>query len=330
MRIWLFRHRLRYIVAASLLCLAFVATNVTGRTEAQPRVSPPVRIQRTADGRPDFQGVWSLATFTPLERPKEFADRPFVTDTEAADFVRRRLAAVNMDHRPADYNEFWNERPTALARWHGKNLTSLIVDPADGHVPPLTLAAQARMDAVRQGRRDHPADGPEDQSRVARCLGAAPLSYIAGFVQVVQASDHLVFLTERDAAGSRRIVHLTVKPHLEATLRASVGDSRGRWEGDTLVVDTTNYDGRFDFDFLGADANLHLTERFQLVDADALLEEATVDDPTAFTTPWTVVVPMRRANTRLFESACHEGNYALRNILSGARAEEAELSHRPK
>jgi len=109
-----------------------------------------------------------------------------------------------------------------------------------------------------------------------------------------------------------------------------VGDSRARWDGDTLVVDTTNYNGGFAFDFQGADADLHITERFQLVDADTLLDEATIDDPTAYVSTWTVVVPMRRADSRLFESACHEGNYALRNILSGARAEEAELSRSSK
>jgi hypothetical protein len=318
---------MRRIVAAtaSSLCLAFVATGFAGRTEAQQRPQP-LRPPRTQDGRPDFQGIWSLSTFTPVERPQEFADRPFVTDAEAADFVRRRLADVNNDHRPADYNEFWNERPTSLARWHGKNLTSLIVDPADGHYPPLTRAAQARVDAVRQARRDHPADGPEDQGRTTRCLLPVPL-FEGGLVQVVQTSDHVVFVRE---GANRRIVQITVRPRLTPVLRSTVGYSRARWDGDTLVVDTTNYDGQFDFEFLGADANLHVTERFQLVDADTLLDEATVDDPTAFTSTWTVVIPMRRTTGRLFESACHEGNYALRNILSGARAEEAELSRRPK
>lgn len=314
------------VAATALLCVTFVAASLVGRTVAQRRLPEPLRIPRTPDGRPDFQGIWSLATFTPLERPQEFANRPFVTDAEAADFVRRRLAAVNMDHRPADYNEFWNERPTALARWHGKNLTSLIVDPADGHVPPLTLAAQARVDAIRQARRDHPADGPEDQGNTVRCLSPVAL-FDGGLVHAVQTSDHLLFVRE---GASRRIFHLTVRPHLAPALRSSLGDSRARWDGDTLVVDTTNYEGRLDFQFLAADANLHIMERFQLVDADTLLEEATIDDPTAFTTSWTVVYPMRRADTRLFESACHEGNYALRNILSGARTEEAEQNRRPK
>jgi hypothetical protein len=320
----------RLVAATVLLCVALVAIRLAGRTVAQPRLPEPLRIPRTNDGRPDFQGIWSLATFTPLERPQEFANRPFVTDAEAADFVRRRLAAVNADHRPADYNETWYERPTSLARWHGKNLTSLIVDPADGHLPPLTRAAQVRVDAIQQARRDHPANGPEDQSRSARCLGAAPLSYIVGFVQIVQTSAQLVFVFDAHERHERRILNLTLRPHLAPALRSSLGDSRARWDGDTLVVDTTNYDGRFDFEFRGADADLHIMERFQLVDADTLLQEATIDDPTAFTAPWTVAVPMRRAGGRLFESACHEGNYALRNILSGARAEEAELSRRPK
>jgi hypothetical protein len=155
------------------------------------------------------------------------------------------------------------------------------------------------------------------------------LFFGAGFAQVVQTSNELVFVTggERQL---RRILHLTARPHLAPAVRSSLGDSRAHWDGDTLIVDTTDYEGRFDFEFRGADANLHLMERFQLVDADTLVEEATIDDPTAFTAQWTMIVSMRRVGGRLFESACHEGNYALGNILSGARAEEAELSHRPK
>jgi hypothetical protein len=124
--------------------------------------------------------------------------------------------------------------------------------------------------------------------------------------------------------SNRRIIHIAAGKHLPSSIRPSFGDSRARWEGDLLVVDTTNYSPRFDFTFLGADDNLHIIERFRLVDADTLLQEATIDDPTVFTKPWTVVLPMIRTSVRTFEFACHEGNYALRNILAGARAEESD------
>src|SRR4029077_8735477 len=144
------------------------------------------------------------------------------------------------------------------------------------------------------------------------------------FVQIVQTPDHLVLFTE--LMSVRRIIPISGREHLPGSIRLSSGDSRARWEGDTLRVDTTNYIGRFDFAFAAIDENLHLLERFQLVDPSTLLLQETIEDSTAFTKPWTVVLPMTRTATRLFEYACHEVNYALKDILSGARAEEAERS----
>ena len=315
-----------------LICLALLA--IRGSAGQQPQSPTRIDVPRMLDGRPDFQGVWSFATLTPLERRKDFAESPFLTDAEAAEFVQRQLAAVNTDGRPqSDYNEFWFERPSSMARLNGRNLTSRIIDPADGRIPPLTRQAQDRLGAVQQAQREHPADGPEDRSMSERCLSPTPLIEPAGggnnnFVQIVQTSDHLVLFTE--LMSVRRIIPISGREHLPGSIRLSTGDSRARWEGDTLLVDTTNYIGRFDFAFAAIDENLHLLERFQLVDPNTLLLQETIDDSTAFTKPWTVVLPMTRTATRLFEYACHEGNYALKDILSGARAEEAERRPGPR
>ena len=197
-------------------------------------------------------------------------------------------------------------------------------------MPPLTRGAQGRVDAIQMTRREHPADDPEVRTRPERCLSATPLGFepagggTNNFLQVVQTSDHLVVFSELMSA--LRIIPLAAGEHLPPSIRSPFGDSRARWEGDSLVVDTTNYSPRFDFTFLGADHNLSVIERFRLLDADTLLREATIDDPTAFTKAWTVVLPMFRTSARMFEFACHEGNYALKHILTGARAEEADHS----
>ena len=326
----------RSAATTALLFIGFLATRgLAGPTGSlPPQSSHPSGMPRMADGRPDFQGVWGFATLTPLERPKEFSEKPFLTDAEAAEFVQRQLAAANADTRPSDYNEFWFERPRSMVRLNGRNLTSRIIDPADGRIPPLTGAAQDRVNAVQNARREQSADGPEDRTRPERCLSPTPLAFepagggTNNFVQVVQTLDHLALLAE--LMGSLRIIPINTGKHLPSAIRSSFGDSRARWEGDSLVVDTTNYTGRFDFNFLGADRNLHLVERFWLLDANTLLQEVTVDDPTAFTKPWTAVLPLFRTSARLFEFACHEGNYALKNILAGARADESERSQGPK
>jgi hypothetical protein len=320
---------------ALLVCMGFLgARGLAGQTGSHQRSTGPIRGPRMPDGRPDFQGVWNFATLTPLERPKEFADRPFFTDVEAAEFVQRQLAAVNADKRRSDYNEFWFERPSSVVRLNRKNLTSRIIDPPDGRMPPLTRAAQDRVEAVQKARREHPADGPEDRTRTERCLSPTPLGFepagggTNNFVQVVQTSDHLALLGE--AMWALRIIPIIAGNHLAPSIRSSFGDSRARWESDSLVVDTTNYSGMFDFTFLGADDNLHVVERFRLVDPNTLLQETTIDDATVFTKPWTVVLPMFRTSARMFEFACHEGNYALKNILTGARGEEGERSRGPR
>jgi len=292
---------------------------------------PPAKAPRTADGQPDLQGVWNFSTITPLERPAEFAGREFLTDAEAAQLEQRTAQQSNRDNRSqsadADvasaYNEFWWDRGVHAARVHGKARTSLILDPPDGHVPPLTAEGQARAASRAEARRLHPADGPEDRALAERCLlfNAGP-PMLSGpynnYVQILQTRDHVVILNEM--IHDARIVPLDGRPHLPPSMQRWLGDSRGRWEGDTLVVETTNFTAKTNV--RGSGERLRLVERFSRSGSGALLYQFTVDDPQSFTKPWTAVLPMVKTNDQIYEYACHEGNYAMTGILRGARSTE--------
>jgi hypothetical protein len=284
---------------------------------------------RTPDGQPDLQGYWSNATLTPLERPAELAGKPFLTEQEAAAYEKQLLQTGNRDRREANaetdvgraYNEFWFERGNKVV---GTRRTSLIVDPPDGRIPPLVPEAQQRADAARAYGRQHPADGPEDRSLPERCMlwpTAGPPMLPGGYnnnYQIIQSPGYVVILVEM--IHDVRIIPVDGRPHLGSSVRQWMGDSRGHWEGNTLVVDTTDFNGKARF--RAADDKMHLTERFTRADPDTLLYEFTVDDPTAFTKPWSAQVPMRQSEGPIFEYACHEGNYGMQGILGGARAEE--------
>jgi len=280
---------------------------------------------------PNLEGVWTFSTLTPLERPAEFAGKPELTGDEAAAYERRLMEQNNRDRRESSaeadlggaYNEFWWDRGTHLATVRGRKLTSLIVDPPDGRIPPLTAEGQRRADARAADRRDHPADGPETRSLGERCLmfnAGPPMASgpYNNYVQIFQFPGYVVILNEM--IHDARLVRLDGSPHPPAAIRRWQGDSRGRWDGNTLVVDSTNFTDKTNF--RGADDKLHLIERFTPVDDRTLLYEFTVDDPTAFTRPWTVALPMTRTADRVFEYACHEGNYSLEGILRGARAQD--------
>jgi hypothetical protein len=278
-----------------------------------------------------IDGVWSFSTLTPLERPAEFAGRATVTAAEADAWVRQNVERNNRDRRDGGaevdvaraVGDFWFERGTGLAALNGSLLTSLIVDPADGRLPPATEPGRARAAARAAEARQHPADGPENRSLQERCI-----SFNAGppmlpgpynnYVQIFTFPSYVVIFNEM--IHDARIVALDGRPHLPASLRSTLGHSVGRWDGDTLVVDTTNFNGKTNV--RGADENMHLVERFTRVDDRTLLYEFSIDDPTAYARPWTARLPMTRTNDRLFEYACHEANYALVDILRGARAEE--------
>ncbi|HTW66364.1 MAG TPA: hypothetical protein VME17_17195 [Bryobacteraceae bacterium] len=284
---------------------------------------------QTPDGQPDLEGFWINETLTPLERPDEFAGKPYLTEQEAADYVHRRLNQANSDRRDGSaqvdvarsYNEFWRDR--------GNNLvpdlrTSLIVDPADGKIPALTPEAQKRVDESRAWMQAHSTDGPEGRSLAERCLAWAtsgppmlPGPY-NNDLQIFQGAGYVVILNEM--IHDARIIPLDGRPHVSKNIHEWMGDSRGHWDGNTLVVDTTNFGS--EYSFRGSDANMHLTERFTRASEDVIQYEFTVDDPTAFTKPWTARIPLRKTRGPVYEYACHEGNYALTDILAGARAAE--------
>jgi len=288
-------------------------------------------LPRTADGQPDLQGIWNFSTITPLERPAEFAAKPFLTDEEAAEYERAVMKRSNRDNREqspdADvssaYNEFWWDRGVHAARVNGKTRTSLIVDPPDGRIPALTPAAQARAAARGEQRSEHPADGPEDRSLGERCLlfNAGP-PMLSGpynnFVQLFQARDHVVIFNEM--IHQARVIPLDGRPHLPSAIRSWQGDSRGHWDGNTLVVETTNFTDKTNL--RGSGEQLRLVERFTRADPKTLLYEFTVDDPGSFAKPWTAILPMAKSDDQIYEYACHEGNYAMTGILRGARAQE--------
>ena len=292
---------------------------------------------RTAEGRPDLQGVWNFSSLTPLERPAEFATKPTITLDEAARFEEQVRERNNADRRDANpdvdvsraYNDLWFDRGMRMAIVDGIARTSLIIDPPDGRIPPLTAEAQRRQAARAQARREHPADGPEDRSLAERCL-----SFNAGppmlpgpynnYVQILQFRDYVVIFNEM--IHDARIVPTDGRPHLPPSYRKYLGDSVGRWEGDTLVIETTNFTDKTNF--RGASENMRLVERFSRLDADTLLYEFTVDDPSSFTKAWTVSLPMKLTDDQIFEYACHEGNYAMEGILRGARFGEKNSTNR--
>ena len=296
-------------------------------------------VPRTAWGAPDLQGVWDFRTLTPFERPADLENKDVYTAEEVAEFEARRNAEIagRDDRVPADivgnYNQFWFDAgATAVAT----NRTSLVIDPPNGRLPPLTDAAEKRLMARRQARagvtRHEPTPGGwvEDLGSgmfAVRCIlgfNSGPPMTPAGYnqnVQVFQTEDHVVLHNEM--VHSARIVPLDGRGHLDAGIRQWMGDSRGYWDGDTLVVETANFLRETSFRNGLSDANLHLTERFTRVSPTTLMYEVTVDDPTAWIQPWTYQIPMQKSDQPLYEYACHEGNYGLYNILAGAREREA-------
>jgi len=307
--------------------MAGIAVVATAALSGQTAAKTP----RTADGQPDLQGVWNFSTITPLERPAEYAGKEYLTDAEAARYEKETAERTNRDKRDqspeADvngaYNEVWFDRGVHAARVKGKIRTSLVVDPPDGRIPALTADGQQRAAARAEARREHPMDGPEDRSLGERCLvfNAGP-PMLSGpynnYVQIFQMRDHVVIFNEM--IHNARIVPLDGRPHLPPALRSWQGDSRGRWEGDTLVVETINFTDKTNV--RGSGARLRLVERFTRADAKTLLYEFTIDDPATFVKPWTAILPMAKTDDQIYEYACHEGNYALSGILRGARAGE--------
>jgi hypothetical protein len=286
-------------------------------------------VPRTPDGRPDLQGIYTTATLTPLERPADLAGKQSFTEQEAVEYERQLLKTANRDRRDggADtdvgraYNEFWFSRGDHIV---ASRRTSLITDPPDGKIPALTPAA-AKAQAERTAiNREHAFDGPEFRNLAERCLlwaTAGPPMLPGGYnnnYQIVQGPDYVMIMVEM--IHDVRIIPTDGRPHLPPNVRSWLGDSRGRWEGDTLVVDTTNFANKTNF--RGGDENMHLIERFTRSGPNTVLYQFTVDDPTAFTKSWSVEIPMNRTEGPMVEYACNEGNYGMAGILSGGRAAE--------
>jgi hypothetical protein len=290
---------------------------------------------RTPDGQPDLQGTWGYSTLTPLERPRDLAGKEVFTEKEAADYEKSLLDKNNRDRRDggsdADlaraYNDLWYDSGSHVV----KTLrTSLIIDPPDGRIPALTPEAQKREAARAEDRRKRgpePADSWEDRSLGERCMtrGAPKLpSAYNNHIQIVQSPGYVAIVQEM--IHDVRIIPVDGRPHAAKEIRQWLGDSVGHWEGTTLVVDTTNYRPDIISNSInccpGAGANLHVIERFRRVDANTIDYQYTVDDPTTYTRSWTVSIPMTATDEPVYEYACHEGNYGMKNLLSGARAME--------
>ena len=309
-----------------LVFAGVLVTTLTAQTKATQARMPVPRI----NGHPDLQGIWTNATITPVERPPMFANKLTVTDEEAKAYETRNNDNLYGDKRGATaeadrdhaYNSLFFDRGTELARVDGVKRASLIIDPPDGKVPPLTPEAQKRIAARMRNRFD----GPEDRPLGERCLvgfGSTsgppmlPVLYNTNY-QIVETPGTMMILVEM--VHDVRFIHMDGRPHLPSNVRQWLGDSIGHWEGDTLVVDTTNFTDKTRF--RGSGENLHIVERFTRTDANTILYKVTIDDPTTFTKPWTLEYPFLATAGPIYEYACHEGNYAMVDILGGARKEE--------
>jgi hypothetical protein len=327
--------------AGGVLAFLFVPVPVAGQgPRAASRAAISNGIPRTPDGHPSLEGVWNNSSLTPLERLREFEGKQTVTEAEATAYEKQNLEQNNRDRRDggaeADvgraYNELWFDRGNKLARIGASIRTSFIIDPPDGKIPALTPQAQKRMEGIRAYARLHPADEPKDRSLAERCIYWAtsgppmlPGPY-NNLYQIYQTPGYIMILSEM--IHETRAIPLDGRPHLPPNIRKWMGDSVGHWEGDTLVVDTTNFTDKTRF--RGSDENLHVIERFTRLDNNSIDYKFTIDDPTAFTKSWTAELPFNASPGPIYEYACHEGNYALADILKGARAEEKNATSKEK
>jgi hypothetical protein len=333
------------VAIASAAAVSLAGQTASSPAQAKAAATKAYTPPRTADGQPDLQGTWANNNATPLERPKELAGRQLLTDDEVRALRKRAatlfngetdaafgdsvfLAAIqdaktfkSTDTQTGNYNHFW------IVDREFDNRTSLIVDPPDGKVPALTVEATRKEAERAEYRRVHPYDGPEDIPLSERCLMRGVPLINAGYnsyYQIVQSRDYVVLQLEM--MHDARIIPLDGRPHPDAGIRQWLGDSRGHWEGDTLVVETTNFMNMpgptSQIRGVTTDANLKLVERFTRVAPDTINYEATVDDPTVWTKPWTFVIPWKQSKDAIYEFACHEGNEAMAGTLGGTRVLE--------
>ena len=344
--------RLRYLRPLCALAIAtaiatLTAITVQGQAPAGNRATSTStwKAPRTPDGRPDLQGNWSNNSVTPLERPKAWAGKTVLNDEELAQLrkltaevteeggdaqfgdqiIENALAGIknpgSSDSGTGNYNHFWLVERTVEDR-----RTALITDPADGRLPPLTPELQARQAAAAGQRRQRQQDNPEDRGLGERCVNFGVPKLGAGYnnyYQIVQTPTHVMFLSEM--AHDARIIPVDGRPHVNKNLQLWNGDPRGHWEGDTLVVESTNFSKKSEF--RQSRENLHLVERFTRTGPDTLNYEITVTDPSVWTKSWTAMIPLRQTTDLIYEYACHEGNYrSMEGSLNGARLLEKEAA----
>jgi hypothetical protein len=337
---------------ATAIALALVATTATAQ---RPAAAKPFVGPRTPDGHPDFQGNWSNATMTPLERPAGLGRALTAAQVDRLEKIRsdtiEKLSKDSDPNRPAPpkggdgstgaagnvggYNYFWIDAGNQFATVNGERRSSLIVDPPNGRVPPVTPEFRARQaERLRKAQEFREYDNPENRPLAERCLMSfgsnagppmLPNYFYNNNYTIVQTRDHIMIMTEM--VHDVRIIRMGNGPRLPKDVRPWMGDSWGRWEGDTLVVETTNFHPLQTF--RGSSENLKVTERFHRADANSILYRFTIDDPTTFTATWSGELPFVKMNELIYEYACHEGNYALSNILSGERARDREAGRLP-
>ena len=330
------------MVRSVLICVVLgIACMTLAAAAAQSDRRPPsaYKVAKTSFGHPDLEGVWSNNSATPLQRPAAWASKELLTDAEVAqvqnaarqleqegdalfgdeliaDTLQGHTAPKSHDTETGNYNGFW------LPARDFERRTSLIIDPPNGRIPAETPDAQKRRAALAERRRLSPADGPESRGLSERCITFGVPRFQAAYssvYQIVQSPTHVVFNIE--TIHDARVIPIDGRPALSDKIQQWLGDSRGRWEGDTLVVETKNFSPKSNFQ--GSSSNLHLVERFTRLDRDTLQYDATMSDPTTWTRPWTARLYFKRTDEPLLEYACHEGNLGMFGILSGARKMEA-------
>jgi hypothetical protein len=307
--------------ATFLVVMMTFASFASAQTWAPPR---------TPDGHPDLQGIWTNASITPLERPRELGSKEFFTEEEAAENRKRALVPAAVAQRSGteahyEFTQFGLDRTQSQVAFSLR--TSMIVG-SDGRVPPLTPEAQQKIADRAAKAKGHEFDGPEGRGIQERCIvwgNEGPPMLPPGYnsyLQIVQTPQYVAIVQEM--IHDARIIPVDGRPHLPQAIRGWLGDSRGRWEGDTLVVDTTNFTDKTNF--RGSRENLHVVERFTRVDDNTIRYEFTVDDPTTWTRPWSAELPLAKDKGPIYEYACHEANYGIANNLKGARAVEKKAT----
>ena len=325
----------------SLMRIGALALFAATALSAQNKVA--WKMPRTADGHPDLQGIWNNSTRTPLERPGEFAGKPTLTDADAKVWEQKEhqawqeldgtsegpLHKTKGSEGTGAYNVLFYDMGSGLARVDGVKRTSMVIDPPDGKIPPLVQQARERNRAA--AARSRSAGNVKDRGLSERCIYVSmagpsmlPTLYNNNY-QIVQTPDMVMILAEE--IHDVRIIRLNAQ-HAPENVRQWLGDSIGHWDGDTLVVETTNFSDQTHF--RGSSKDLKVTERFTRVDANNIVYKATLEDPSTWTKPWTVELPFVAAPGPIYEYACHEGNYAIEDILGGARKAEAEAASHQK